>query len=64
VGDCHRVVIRLHRVDGAFLHGAEQLARRHKLVGEEQLDLHLVTGDLVEAVDGRLDDVLGQRGPA
>jgi hypothetical protein len=40
---CHRVVIRLHRIDGALLHGAEQFARRDQLIGEEELDLHLVT---------------------
>jgi len=57
----HRVVVGLHRVDRAALHRLEQLARRHQLVGIEQLDLHPVAGDLVEHRDRRIDHVFGQR---
>jgi len=42
------------------------MARNSSPVGragrEVQLDHHLAIGGLVEGVDGRLDDVLGQRG--
>ena len=57
-----RVVVGLYRVDGAALHGAEQLAGRHELIGEVEIDLHLAVRHLVERVDGRLDHVLGERG--
>src|SRR5690606_41943106 len=37
-GRGHGVVVALHGVDGAGLHGTEKLARGHELVGEIQLD--------------------------
>ena len=51
----------MHRVDGASLHGAEQFAGRHDLVGEEQFDHHFAIGSLVEGIDERLGDELAQR---
>ena len=50
----------MNRVDGAALHGAEQLARGNQLVCIEQLDLHAVPGDVVEHLDCGVDHVLGQ----
>jgi len=44
------------------LHGAEQLGCGHELVGIVKLDLHLPGGDAVEIVDGRLADMLSERG--
>ena len=61
-GRGHRVIIRLHRINRALLHGAEQLAGRDQLVGIEQLDLHAVACDLVEHLDRRVDHVSGQCG--
>ena len=58
----HGIVVGLHRVDGAALHGAEELAGRNDLIGKEQLDLHPLARDLVEHVDRRLDHVLSERG--
>ena len=49
-------------VDRAGLHGAEQFARRHELVGVVELDLHLALGGGVEHVDGGLGDVRAERG--
>ena len=64
-GDVHRrgdgVVVRLHRIHCAALHGAEQFAGGRELVREVQLDLHLAVGRLVERLDGGLDHVLGKR---
>ena len=62
-GRSHAVVVGLHRVDCAALHRLEQLARRHQLVGVEQVDLHLVAGDGVEPLDGRQRHLRAERGP-
>ena len=59
---CHGIVVRLDRVDRPAQHRTEQLARRHQLVSEEQFDLHPLARDLVEHVDRRFDDMLGQGG--
>ena len=52
----------MHHVDGAALHGLEQLARGHDLVGVEQFDLHLAIGGGVDVIDGRLGHLLTQCG--
>ena len=51
----HRVVVGLRGVERALLHGAEELALRHQLVGEVELDLHLAVRRLVEGLDRGLD---------
>ena len=52
----------MHHVDGAALHGLEQLAGGDNLVGVEQLDLHLAIGGGVDVIDGRLGHLLTQGG--
>jgi hypothetical protein len=59
----HGRLVRLHRVDRAVLQRAEQLARRHQLVGVVELDLHLAVRRLVEGLDLRQDHVRAQRRP-
>ena len=56
----HRIVVRLNGVDRAALHSAKKLPRGDQLIGEEQLDLHFVSGDLVERLHGGLDDMFRQ----
>ena len=58
----HRVVVGLHCVDGAALHGAEELAGGHQLIGVKQLDLHAVASNLVEHLNRWVDHVRGEGG--
>ena len=51
----------MHRVDRPALQRLEELARRHDLIGVEQLDLKLALGGRVDRVDDRLGHVLAQR---
>ena len=62
-GRRHGVVVRLHRVNDAFLHGAEQFAGGHQLIGVKQLNLHAVAGDLVEQFNRRVNHMGRQRRP-
>ena len=59
----HGIFVALGGVDGAVLHGAEQFASGHQLVGSVELNDHFPVGGLVKGVNLGFDDVLGQRGP-
>ena len=57
---CHRIVIRLDRINGAALQRLKQLAGRDQLICEKQLDLHPVACDLVEHFNRRNNHLGGQ----
>ena len=53
----HGIIVTLHCVDGAVLHGAEQFTGGNQLVTMKKLNDHLPVSGLVEGVDRGLDDV-------
>src|SRR5690606_30548395 len=53
----------LHHLEGAAAHGVEGLRRRHDLAGREEIDLELAAGELADACDELLLELL-RRGAA
>ena len=57
----HGGVIALHGIEGAGLHGAEQLIRGHQLIGVEQLKLHFAMRSPVKGFDRRQNNMGAER---
>jgi hypothetical protein len=60
----HGVVVGLHGVDGAGLHGAEEFAGRNQLVGGVELDLISPLAALLKASIDGLITCSARAGPA